>query len=292
VDFFFFFFFLNFQKKKMEMEMDDDDSSLNSLAAVDAPGELFSQHVANLSPSSPSFGDMAGKYKGRFRQLGFGEPFLRPPLPSGKTFASMKCVDIVNNNIFTSPASWNLINGLLQGYQYYNRIANKIHMASLDFQLLIGPTANSTITTAGQQFEALRCMIVYDRQANVGTPADSDLLNTFNVSGTPFTSQSMLTNPFNTAARFLVLWDNGSVLGPEYKFNGTGYVSVGPLMDATHESFVVRGTLPLDLITKYDRSSTGTPSDITTGSLWFVAYSRGYATYKWNFTARLNYWDF
>jgi len=160
------------------------------------------------------------------------------------------------------------LNCVSQGATSYNRIGTKILMKSIDFRAVFYIVGATPVQTA------IRYMIVYDHQPNGAFPAFSDILSA-NISTAPtFNSGVNMAN----RSRFIVLRDRVQSLDPD---GSGGIVSVKEFIKTRLE-------------TQF-KSNTPSIGDITTGALYFVAFSQGataasYVTFG-DATCRLRYFD-
>jgi hypothetical protein len=209
-----------------------------------------------------------------------------------------KFVDVRPGATFpTLGIGYSLLNGLQVGFQPYNRLGRKITLASLDFSLLIAPTAFSGTLGA---FERLRCMFVYDRQPSQVTtstatnafPLTADLVASYSATGGVSTDATSLPNPLNSS-RFLILWDS-LTYAPPYHYNGTTKLyTVGPQLDTERGTWSVQASIPLDgLVTRFNGNSRGDITDITTGALYFAYIGIAGSLYEWFMSARLFFDDY
>jgi hypothetical protein len=235
----------------------------------------------------------------RARKKVYDKVFLQIPRVLKNAPNTFKFVDATPGRTPGATMSFDLINGLKQGYQPYNRIGRKISMAQLDFQLVFGPAQNAA--TAGTDYENIRCLFLYDRQPNQATtstaanafPSTSDVLSSTLGNGVTVTSD--LNSFYNVAncERFLVLWDSVNYL-PPYLYNSTGQsYLVGPSFDTDRRSTSVQESIDLNgLVTIFDSGNRGDITDITTGALYFAVLGRGSANYTWFISARVWFRDY
>lgn len=144
----------------------------------------------------------------------------------------------------TSTAVVTLLNGIAQGVTALTRLGRRIHMKSLyiRYHVAMGPTSTGS--------SPLRLLVVYDKQPNAASPAAVDILTADNISS---------PNNLSNSRRFVTIFDD------VIECIGTG----GPQADYQ----VLYKKLNLDV--EFNTGSTGTISDITTGSLIMLTYTNG-----------------
>lgn len=211
----------------------------------------------------------------------------RPP-----THGEVKCVDQVMGD-YQDITSWSqfcyaspilqALNGTKVGSGFFNRIGRKIHMKSVEIRLNIRPSATAATqpTLAGQRFPQFRLMIIYDRQPNGAKPTVSDILQCVDFNGAASATPDLLDqiNMVNRE-RFTLLRDKQMTCAPI----GSDWHPIYGLWPAyPAENFVIADEglaahnqhlyIPLmDLVTEY-KDSTGSYTDITTGTLWMLLWN-------------------
>lgn len=128
-------------------------------------------------------------------------------LPAYQSRASpteLKSVDWEQSAVGTPTDPFiNLVNGLVQGTAFYERLGSQTRMWSMMFKWNIAPSS----AAKGQKNCTFRIMIVYDRQSNNAMPNISDIITNYNSSGA--TSTDLLASGINPTNRdrFLILYD-------------------------------------------------------------------------------------
>jgi len=259
----------------------------------------------------PRFGGMYNRYKKRsmFKRGGGAQFSVRmsripayayaaPRLREFKRYdTNLGVLQITPQNSFL-PQS--LLNPVVQGSSFFQRIGNKISMKSLKIRGHVTPSpagiwdsTNNVLTG-----DYLRWFVIYDRQPNGVAPLIQDVLRDTNNATTVITNQSGI-NPLNRD-RFLILRDQtfstnnfvnitvGTVpvsqaiaIGPQ----GLGQEGKG---DFTVDDFIkLKG-----LETVYNVNNAGGIGDIQTGSLFFfITTDLGGAKYQIDCQFQLRYYD-
>lgn len=157
-------------------------------------------------------------------------------------------------------ATFTLLNGLALGTSAFQRIGNKIAMKSLYWSLAFGQNALDAdpATDTNVVNSPVRMMIVYDKQPNGSLPVVGDLLSAF--SGIANTTARAIDinspNNLNNKDRFVVIADKRFVLSS----NG-------------NSSRFIKKYKKLNTSVAYKSGATvGDITDITSGSLYFVAF--------------------
>lgn len=154
-----------------------------------------------------------------------------------------------------------LLNGTVPGTNEFNRIGRKITMKAIRLRFGLFPAAPA----AGQN-EALRILLVYDRQSNGAAPAWADVIQSQDAAGTTSSTAWDHRNESNRD-RFVVLRD--------WHFKATGAAGIFAnsldgtefTKDSTYDVYVrLKG-----LETHYNTGTAGTIADITTGALFMMS---------------------
>lgn len=135
-----------------------------------------------------------------------------------------------------------LINGLVPGTSGSQRIGREIFMTSIQGYIAVSQSQVPSIPST-------RMMLVYDKQANGSALTAADVLQDATDRYSPYN--------FSNRMRFHVLYDS--------------------LFDTTPEQAPLNrfDYFPINLSTNYNDGISGTISDITTGSLYFMTYAVG-----------------
>lgn len=154
---------------------------------------------------------MAGTTRAPLRTGGFYGPYLR----RGRD--ELKVIDTgpVTGN---TPASGGLtlLNGIIQGTDYTNRIGRRVIMKSLLFRFYLVPNIAATNGALG---DIVRVMLIYDCQANATAPSVPDIL----ANGGSFSSPMNLNN----RDRFKVLTDKFVTIG-SWAYTGSTLAAGSP----------------------------------------------------------------
>lgn len=168
-----------------------------------------------------------------------------------RRLAEKKTIDVdpTTNNVTTTPVI-TLLNGAATGTDFTDRIGRKIIMRSLYVKGVIYP--EDDITTES----ILRCIIVYDMQANGAAPVITDVLK----SSAPLSQLNL-----NNRDRFKVLYDKHYIIG---KTNNTATQAVSN----GHNLFQFKKFIRLRHEVLFS-GTTAAIGSIQTGSLYFIFLS-------------------
>lgn len=163
-------------------------------------------------------------------------------------------------NSFTIPGAavgaavptYQLLNGMPLGTQIDQRIGERIRMKHIWIDLLLSIDPNTLPLVV--QSRQCRVMLIYDKQPNSAVPTTGQLF--WNSTG-----GQMFFSPLNPAGeeRFTILFDKHYRLGVE-----------GGATDVAVEFPIKINRKLRDLKTVYNAATTGTVTDINTGSLYLV----------------------
>lgn len=165
--------------------------------------------------------------------------------------AEKKVADIGHTNYGASTtAVFTLLNGIAVGDDITNRDGRRVHLKSLFIRGFVGPEDSNTT------FQLARLLVVYDKQANGGTPVTTDVLNT-----------ATATAPMNlnNRERFKVILDRQYVMG-HYDVASAAPAAPIAASPTCHSVYLWK---PLREDTIYN-TTTGVISAIATGSLWMI----------------------
>jgi len=207
--------------------------------------------------------------------------------------SELKRVDLpynaaTSNNSLNSTGQLSLLNGIQQGYDYFNRISNSVRLVKLKLDGQLTPSGN----TGSGQAERLRIIIFWDRQSNGGSPAVSDLLlSADNAGGTTTTAWSEIN--WNNTYRFVILDD---FVLPVFYDTGMGLSPV--LADAIDYNTNINYCRELDLkdFWMLFKASTNPAAitDISVGTLWMLTIgtaSNGVDPYQFTWRGSLYFYD-
>jgi len=148
-----------------------------------------------------------------------------------------------------------------EGSSFYNRIGRETRGLSLHFCGWIKPTYNNAMNT---HIQALRYMILYDRQPNGSLPTVSQVLLDYAPDGN--TSTNVLSGiNMNNKDRFVVLRDR-KLVAPAVGPNGAFTLDTNGGTTAKTENWEVNDYLDLNGLQSNYQSSNGSIGDVTTGS--------------------------
>lgn len=185
--------------------------------------------------------------------------------------------------IINSIGNFAVINNVVQGPAFYNRIGTKIAMKTLQIKGNLLPTGQITTDP-----DYIRIMIVYDKQTNAAYPTTQSLLSDYNYAGITSTNSYSGINMTNRE-RFLVLMDE-KIYGPAIASS-----TAGATTDPVTTTFNINRFIRLrDLSVMYNQTNAGTIGDIQTGGLYIFTiglYGTTVAPYTFQADFRLKYDD-
>lgn len=152
----------------------------------------------------------------------------------------LKSLDVAVNMAANTTGAVGLLNGLIQGTDFDERVGRQIQMVRLELQLLDYVTGGTGV----DQFH--RIMVVRDKQANGVALGVTDVLNAANV-----TSGLNLDNRH----RFVVMYDE------------TAYLNASAEPQSAR---VLHRDVNINSLTTYDSGVAGTVADINTNSLYLI----------------------
>lgn len=162
-----------------------------------------------------------------------------------------------------------LLNGIIEGAAFYQRVGRKIEMKSLQIKGWMAPDENTTqdITQRG------RILIVYDRQANGVAATWDDVIQSYSNTGAVSNGSLDFVN-LDNRDRFVILRDIEMIM-PSVTRIGT--VDVFMQGTASHgnsagEEFMINEYIPLKGLVTQFKGATGGIGDISTGSLLFFTH--------------------
>jgi len=213
----------------------------------------------------------AAAAQGRIRNL----PASLYAPPRSARAGEVKCVDVAAGNIIVPMAgivTW--IPMPQEGSSFYNRIGRRIRAKSLEVKGYVYNTL--TNTSAKNELNYMRFMVVYDRQVNGANPSFSDVIQAYNNAGGT-TNTALDGMNMNNRDRFMILRDWKIVLPPVGVAGVATTYSDGIVTQASakedrgslnfHDYIKLKG-----LETQF--KGTSNPSvvgDVSTGAYFFVA---------------------
>lgn len=204
-----------------------------------------------------------------------------PPRPEIK---SVDCS--VAPTAITTAAQFYLLNGMVPGTQFYNRIGQKINMKSITIRWNIGVGVPGAAAD-----DYVRIMVIYDKQTNGAFPALADVLQDISQNGT---AQSDCLTGLNlqNRNRFVVLRDHTL---SNYNALGTVQQVVSGADTETMDVVSKVEYIPLEGAETIFKSSgaTGAVTEVQSGSLIVMAVGQTVANQAFNlsYRARLRYTD-
>jgi len=166
------------------------------------------------------------------------------PAPSN---VERKFLDSAISDDATTTGAVNLLNGMAPGTTASTRIGQRILMKSIQARIYL---RREDVTTATVQ--AVRVLLIYDRQTNGAAPAITDVLSAI--------SMQSLRNMANVG-RFFCLMDK------TYTLDGAGGQTV--LFDERY--------MKINLPVFYNTGTAGTAADIQTGGLFLMHFGNAAA---------------
>jgi len=188
---------------------------------------------------------------------------MGPPGSWQPTSAEIKAADIEEGTyVFRDPNTASniiLLNGVMTGSGFFNRVGSRIEMKNLHMNGFLGPNTAATSTTPSN----LRMLIVYDRQPVGALPVISDILQDRNQVGTAITGGLSHIN-LDNRDRFTILRDIRWVVPTVTAGVVTG-VSTG-----VGEQWCINEFIKLKGLGTHYKSSSNpvTIADISTGALY------------------------
>lgn len=184
------------------------------------------------------------------------------------------------------------LNVINDGSGYWQRIGNKINLSTLEVDAYLFPKGNNTDN------DMWRILVVYDRQTNGALPSITDILQDRDASGAIITEATSRPNSDNRD-RFIILRDDKLYVGGGTNSNATSHAAACSTTTAGDTAYLRKMFIPLKNLPSQYKASTLSIGDITSGGLYFIAYSTCYtaltnsATTGWRCEAkfRLRYWD-
>lgn len=198
----------------------------------------------------------------------------------------LKAFDLASSNrnftAIAGPPGFTVLNAMVLGSDYFNRIGRKISMKSLHLRGAIYP-----LGVASANVSVLRTIVFYDSQPDAGAPLITDLIQDANAGGA---SSSLSEINLNNRERFLILRDKMWYMGPSAANQaGQTVLNDGQQCLVFNEFIKLKG---LDAI--YNGTNGGTAADLTSGALFIVCFTDNVGTtnsWALTFTSRLRYWD-
>lgn len=190
----------------------------------------------------------------------------------------------------STTATFDLLNGVVEGASFYNRVGRRTHMKSVHITGFINETGNG-----GGVPEYLRVMLVYDRQPNGNFPAIADLLLDYGSDGTTFTTSISKLN-MNNVERFAIIRDTRLIVPNNSHAAGVN-ADLGSMLPYGESQCKINMFVPLkDLETHYKANAAGINQigNVATGGLYLVTIGNvaaGANGYQIQYNARLRYID-
>lgn len=200
--------------------------------------------------------------------------------------SEIKAVDIPRVDItfkqIGGPPTFQLLNGILTGSGFFNRVGARIEMKSIHIRAVI-----TFLATSVQDVN--RLIVFYDRQPNGAAPAIADVLQARDNAGAATTAAQSEIN-LDNRERFVILRDKewfvpSTTVAAGVLTNGPGYPGDDNLMH-------INEFIPLKGLGTHYKASTGAIGDIATGSLFavFISQNQG-GVMNCSFNARLRFDD-
>lgn len=191
----------------------------------------------------------------------------RVDLPAPTSGGIASSYDILTAAAATAPIL--LLNTVVSGAAFYQRIGTHIGMKKLHLRIQIVPIVSTSDNVAA---EWVRQLVVYDRQPNGALCQLSDILLDTDAAGDSTTLAESESNPHNTD-RFIICWDKTTACPGQYA--GTVAFCAAPQQGCTVDAMNLKTDLTIDmkgLETAYGTAGTGAIGDIKTGSLLYFAF--------------------
>lgn len=165
----------------------------------------------------------------------------------------VKYVDIQINQGASTTAAFILLNGIIPGNEFYNRVASTVFMQSIHLKLAFKQIVSNTA-------EVVRVLMIYDSQANVAFPTAANVISDLDISGSVSTTVYSGQNP-QQSFRYKILMDRR-----QYCNN----ISASVVFPTSNELFINNFKKLNNLETRYNKGTAGDVTDISTGSLFLL----------------------
>lgn len=200
----------------------------------------------------------------------------------------VKSVDVLKTiTSFDDAGAFVLLNGIVEGSSYYQRIGRRIRMKSVlvEGNIII----DGTVSTVA---DYLRIILVYDRQPNGSTPVLSDLLLDQNQAGST-EARSISGLNYNNMSRFRILrdWQCGT---PDSTTASAAPEAVSVMQNQTVSTQRISFYVDLRGLETSYQLTTGVIGAISTGALYIFtcgANAAASSPYSFNFKSRVRYFD-
>lgn len=153
----------------------------------------------------------------------------------------LKAVDVTSSLAADTTGALALMNGLVPGTGFSQRVGRQVQFVSLECNFL------SKVTDGTGEDQYHRVLIVQDKQPNAGALTITDVLNSVSTASFP--------NLVNQK-RFRILLDRRIYLNDDSE-PGSGRVWAW--------------STPINIVTQYNDGNAGTVADIATNSLYFIS---------------------
>lgn len=138
--------------------------------------------------------------------------FINAQVPlAGRSLIETKAIDTRGlNQAVTANASFNLLNGLNQGSNSYQRSGRKINVKSIH---VVGNLNDVGASSAGYTNDYIRVVILYDKQCDAAAPTWANIFADVDKGGS-VTADAYSDRNLDNSDRFIVLRDMRYKLGP------------------------------------------------------------------------------
>lgn len=190
------------------------------------------------------------------------------------SFQEKKWVDVNAVPTFTTTATVALLNGLVKGTDYYERIGHNYVNKSIRFKghILVAGTDGTAVA------DTLAVVIVYDKQSNLVAPTWANVMQSTNNAGT-LTSVPMSHFNIENSDRFLIIAHKTFSM-PPYVLTASVPGAVGPMDPTKGWEFDIYKKLNLPTRCAGDTAGVG---DILSGSIHVLTLG-SQATADWQMT--------
>lgn len=200
------------------------------------------------------------------------------------TSSEIKAIDIPFASVgFPTAGVATLLNSVLTGSGFWNRVGSKIEMKSVRIRLRLKNDSTSTQ-------DAARVLLVYDRQANATALTISDLLQSRASDGTTVATNQHVDINLDNRDRFTIIRDQTLYL-PSVT-NTAGVMTNAFPTTGNDTPFIIDWYVKLKGLVTHYKASAGGITDITTGALYLVQISGGNNLYSLSGNVRLRYNDY
>lgn len=187
---------------------------------------------------------------------------------------------------YIAAGSYELLNNPLPGTDFFSRIGRKVQPKSVHIRGIIRPIPTLAADIAP---DVLRTLLVWDKQCNAATASVQDILRDANSGG----STSVLSHVnLDNRERFIILRDQHFPTTKLLVANQELWAPLDQVKPSFNFDWFVK--LPKTLHSSFNGGSSGTITDMTTGSLFlFTILGNSANNFEWElaYTSRYRFYD-